>query len=85
MDIALRDGRCNDAWSNFAPMMFAGLILIMLIGFPVAFSLSALGLAVCVHRRSAWAGSSAEFMSALPLNVFGILSNDLLLAIPSSR
>ena len=29
---------------NFAPLMFAGLILIMLIGFPVAFSLSALGL-----------------------------------------
>jgi TRAP-type mannitol/chloroaromatic compound transport system permease large subunit len=29
---------------NFAPVMFMGLILIMLIGFPVAFSLSALGL-----------------------------------------
>ena len=29
---------------NFAPMMFGGLVLIMLIGFPVAFSLSALGL-----------------------------------------
>ena len=29
---------------NFAPLMFAGLILVMLIGFPVAFSLSALGL-----------------------------------------
>ena len=29
---------------TFAPMMFAGLVLIMLIGFPVAFSLSALGL-----------------------------------------
>ena len=30
---------------NFAPVMFAGLIVIMLIGFPVAFSLAALGLA----------------------------------------
>jgi TRAP-type mannitol/chloroaromatic compound transport system permease large subunit len=29
---------------NFAPVMFAGLIVIMLIGFPVAFSLAALGL-----------------------------------------
>ena len=27
---------------NFAPIMFAGLVLIMLIGFPVAFSLAAL-------------------------------------------
>ena len=29
---------------NFAPVMFAGLVVIMLIGFPVAFSLAALGL-----------------------------------------
>ena len=28
---------------NFAPIMFAGLVLIMLIGFPVAFSLAARG------------------------------------------
>jgi len=27
---------------NFAPLMFAGLVFIMLIGFPVAFSLAAL-------------------------------------------
>ena len=32
------------AMENFAPLMFAGLILVMLIGFPVAFSLAALGL-----------------------------------------
>ena len=30
---------------NFAPFMFGGLVLVMLIGFPVAFSLAALGLA----------------------------------------
>ena len=30
---------------SFPPLMFAGLILVMLIGFPVAFSLAALGLA----------------------------------------
>ncbi|MEY4491313.1 MAG: hypothetical protein RLY41_1119, partial [Pseudomonadota bacterium] len=29
---------------NFAPIMFAGLVLTMLIGFPVAFSLAFLGL-----------------------------------------
>ena len=29
---------------NFAPLMFASLVFVMLIGFPVAFSLSALGL-----------------------------------------
>jgi len=66
---------------HFPPLMFAGLILIMLIGFPVAFSLSALGLACGFYAvHMGWFPS--EFMATLPLNVFGILSNDLLLAIP---
>ncbi|MBC7377540.1 MAG: TRAP transporter large permease subunit [Burkholderiaceae bacterium] len=66
---------------QFAPLMFAGLIFIMLIGFPVAFSLSALGL-LCgfIAIEAGW--FPAAFMANLPLNVFGILSNDTLLAIP---
>ena len=66
---------------NFAPIMFAGLVLIMLIGFPVAFSLAALGLGsgfLAIYMG--W--FPASFMANLPLNMFGILSNDLLLAIP---
>ena len=66
---------------QFAPMMFGGLILIMLIGFPVAFSLSALGL-MCGFFAISMGWFPAAFMQNLPLNVFGILSNDLLLAIP---
>ena len=66
---------------SFAPLMFAGLIVVLLIGFPVAFSLSALGLA-CGFFAVEMGWFKPEFMSALPLNVFGILSNDLLLAIP---
>ena len=66
---------------HFPPVMFAGLILIMLIGFPVAFSLAALGL-VCGFYAISQGWFPPEFMNALPLNVFGILSNDLLLAIP---
>ena len=66
---------------NFAPLMFAGLIFVMLIGFPVAFSLSALGLGCgIIAIQMGW--FPASFLSSLPLNVFGILSNDLLLAIP---
>ena len=66
---------------NFPPLMFLGLILIMLIGFPVAFSLAALGLiSALVAIAQGW--FPASFLSSLPLNVFGILSNDLLLAIP---
>ncbi len=65
----------------FAPLMFAGLIAIMLIGFPVAFSLAALGLGSGYFAvYMGWFPQS--FMTALPLNVFGILSNELLLAIP---
>ena len=66
---------------NFAPLMFAGLIVIMLIGFPVAFSLSALGL-LCGFVAIEMGWFSPAFMANLPHNVFGILSNDLLLAIP---
>jgi tripartite ATP-independent transporter DctM subunit len=66
---------------TFAPLMFAGLVFILLIGFPVAFSLTALGLGCGFY--AVWMGwFPAAFMSALPLNVFGILSNELLLAIP---
>src|SRR5690349_24183336 len=66
---------------NFAPIMFAGLVVVMLIGFPVAFSLGALGLA-CGFFAIEMGWFPASFMGNLPLNVFGILSNDLLLAIP---
>jgi len=66
---------------HFPPLMFAGLILIMLIGFPVAFSLGALGLiSALIAISQGW--FPANFLASLPLNVFGILSNDLLLAIP---
>ncbi|MGV3679228.1 MAG: TRAP transporter large permease [Acidovorax sp.] len=66
---------------NFAPIMFAGLVLVMLIGFPVAFSLAALGLASGFFAiEMGW--FPVVFMSNLPINIFGILSNELLLAIP---
>jgi tripartite ATP-independent transporter DctM subunit len=66
---------------NFAPMMFAGLILIMLIGFPVAFSLGALGL-ISGFIAIQLGFIPASFWGNLPLNLQGILQNDLLLAIP---
>ena len=66
---------------NFAPIMFALLVVVMVMGFPVAFSLSALGLGCGLFAiQMGW--FPASFMANLPLNVFGILSNDLLLAIP---
>jgi len=66
---------------NFAPVMFAGLVVVMLIGFPVAFSLAALGLASGFYAiEMGW--FPAAFMGNLPISIFSILSNELLLAIP---
>lgn len=66
---------------NFAPIMFAGLVVVMLVGFPVAFSLAALGLGCGLYAiEVGW--FPAAFMSNLPISIFSILSNDLLLAIP---
>jgi tripartite ATP-independent transporter DctM subunit len=64
-----------------APAMFAGLIIFMLLGFPVAFSLAALGLASgLIAIEIGYFG--VGFMQALPYRIFGIMSNELLLAIP---
>jgi len=66
---------------NMAPVMFAGLVAFLLVGFPVAFSLAALGLFFgFVSIQLGLFGP--EYLSNLPLRVFGIVSNDLLLAIP---
>jgi len=63
------------------PLMFGGLILFLLVGFPAAFSLAALGL--FFGFLSVEMGFFPEaFLHNLPLRVFNILSNDLLLAIP---
>ena len=66
---------------HFPPIMFAGLIIIMLIGFPVAFSLAALGLGSGFYAiQMGW--FPAAFMGNLPISIFSILNNELLLAIP---
>jgi TRAP-type mannitol/chloroaromatic compound transport system permease large subunit len=73
---------------NFVPLMFLGLLLLLLSGIPVAFGLAATGLLF------GWIGMSlsglhpevlsigANLFQALPLRVFGIMQNDTLLAIP---
>ncbi len=66
---------------HFPPLMFAGLIVVMLIGFPVAFSLAALGLG-WVFYAIVMGWFTAQYMCNFALAMFYILSNDLLLAIP---
>ena len=67
--------------SNIAPIMFAGLIIFLLLGFPVAFSLGACGLFFGFVGVELGILPEA-LLQALPLRIFGIMKNDTLLAIP---
>ena len=67
--------------SNFAPIMFGGLIAFLLLGFPVAFSLGACGLFFGFLGIELGILPPA-LMQALPLRIFGIITNDTMLAIP---
>ena len=66
---------------NFVPVMFAGLLVFLLTGFPVAFSLAATGLFFGFIGMEIGLFPDNLFQ-ALPLRVFGIMQNDTLLAIP---
>ena len=61
--------------------MFAGLVVFLLMGFPVAFSLGACGLFFGFIGIELGLLPQA-LMQALPLRLFGIMQNDTLLAIP---
>ena len=64
------------------PLMFGGLVLAMLIGFPVAFTLAAVGLSFGFLAIDL-GFFDLNFLQAIPGRVFGsVLSNELLLAIP---
>jgi tripartite ATP-independent transporter DctM subunit len=64
-----------------APLMFCTLVVFLLLGYPVAFSLAALGLLFGVVGFELGLLSPALFQ-ALPERIFGIMSNDTLLAVP---
>ena len=66
---------------NFTPLLFCGLLVFLLTGFPVAFSLAACGLFFGFLGMEAGMFPPNLFQ-ALPLRIFGIMQNDTLLAIP---
>src|SRR5689334_9403937 len=71
------------AWliANIAPLMFGGLIVTLLLGFPVAFSLGAVGIGFALVGIELGLLNTTLFQ-ALPERVFGVMSNDTLLAVP---
>jgi tripartite ATP-independent transporter DctM subunit len=63
------------------PLMFGTMICFMVLGFPVAFSLSAVGLFFGIIGIET-GHFDPSFLQALPFRFYGIISNDLLLSIP---
>jgi len=74
--------------TNMAPIMFASLIVFLLLGYPVAFSLAANGLVF--FAIGVWLAPYSNntitldwnLLGTMPLRLYGVMSNDTLLAIP---
>ncbi|MGC8807951.1 MAG: TRAP transporter large permease subunit, partial [Thiomonas sp.] len=67
--------------ANIAPIMFVALVVFLLVGFPVAFSLAACGLLFGFIGVELGLMPQA-LLEAIPLRIIGIMQNDTLLAIP---
>jgi tripartite ATP-independent transporter DctM subunit len=64
-----------------ALLLFATVILVLLAGFPVAFSLGGTAL-IFAAAGTAMGGFNDALLSSLPNRVFGIMSNETLVAVP---
>lgn len=67
--------------ANIAPVMFAVLVIFLLSGFPIAFSLAANGL-LFIYVGMELGLLESSLLQALPNRLFGIMSNETLLSIP---
>lgn len=66
---------------NMAPIMFGALVVFLLLGYPVAFALAANGLVFALLGIELGLFPT-NFLQALPERVYGIMTNDTLLAVP---
>ena len=64
-----------------AVLMFIAVVVLLLAGFPVAFSLGGTAL-LFAFAGVIGGGFESAFLSGLPSRIFGIMSNDTLLAVP---
>jgi TRAP-type mannitol/chloroaromatic compound transport system permease large subunit len=67
--------------ANMAPLMFGALVIVLLLGYPVAFALGAVGIIFALIGIEMGL-FHPTFLQALPERVWGVMSNDTLLAIP---
>ncbi len=66
---------------NLAPLMFGGLIVFLILGYPVAFALAANGIFFALIGIEVGLLQPALFQ-ALPDRIWGVMSNETLLAVP---
>ncbi|MDQ6619567.1 MAG: TRAP transporter large permease subunit [Pseudomonadota bacterium] len=67
--------------ANIAPLMFLSLVVVLLLGYPVAFSLAAVGIVYAILGINLGL-LTPNLIQALPERVWGVMSNDTLLAVP---
>src|SRR5262245_34524345 len=73
---------------NMAPIMFASLVVFLLLGYPVAFSLAAVGIVYFVVGVELAPLSHGEInlywplLQSLPERLYGIMNSDVLLSFP---
>jgi tripartite ATP-independent transporter DctM subunit len=67
--------------ANIAPLMFCTLVVVLLLGYPVAFSLAAVGIGYAIIGINLGLLTPA-LLQALPERLWGVMSNDTLLCIP---
>ncbi|TMH30491.1 MAG: TRAP transporter large permease subunit [Betaproteobacteria bacterium] len=66
---------------NIAPLMFGTLVIVLLLGYPVAFSLAAVGIGYAILGINLGLLTPA-LLQALPERLWGVMSNDTLLCVP---
>ncbi len=64
-----------------APLMFATLVIVLLLGYPVAFSLAAVGIGYAILGINLGL-LGPQLIQALPERLWGVMSNDTLLCVP---
>src|SRR5450631_934737 len=67
--------------NNMAPIMFGSLVFFLLLGYPAAFSLGACGLIFALLGIELGL-FVPDFLQALPERIYGVMTNETLLAIP---
>ena len=66
---------------NIAPLMFCALVVVLLIGYPVSFALAAVGIGFGLVGIELGL-LQPSLLQALPERIWGVMSNDTLLAVP---